>query len=109
MYKDLFHSTVFTKKTIPGISFIYKEFRGFLALKVLKMRIYYLTKKITPCQLKSCRHGVFFIDFFSLLRGYIMQLLFQYTAYSFTVVNFFQGIFTAAPWFMMSSTCISSG
>ena len=38
MYKDLFHSTVFTKKTIPGISFIYKEFRGFLALKVLKMR-----------------------------------------------------------------------
>ena len=40
MYKDLFHSTVFTKKTIPGISFIYKEFRGFLALKVLKMRKY---------------------------------------------------------------------
>ena len=40
MYKDLFHSTVFTKKTIPGISFIYKEFRGFLALKVLKMRYY---------------------------------------------------------------------
>lgn len=41
MYKDLFHSTVFTKKTIPGISFIYKEFRGFLALKVLKMRFYH--------------------------------------------------------------------
>ena len=42
MYKDLFHSTVFTKKTIPGISFIYKEFRGFLALKVLKMRLSFI-------------------------------------------------------------------
>lgn len=54
MYKDLFHSTVFTKKTIPGISFIYKEFRGFLALKVLKMRKYNISIIARSCVKCKC-------------------------------------------------------
>ena len=69
MYKDLFHSTVFTKKTIPGISFIYKEFRGFLALKVLKMRYYkeYQKKRISAT-VSGCGVGKAFENSEKLLR-----------------------------------------